>query len=119
MIEVESRDGHLVFKDYGNREVTIAQEDYLNLIASPERQAIRPALEECLLNPTEVWWMVEDIEAQNYSYYKYLKVYKDLVFVAVVMHDSVMNFKLNNFYGYDEDNFSEAENERTGQLIKS
>lgn len=119
MIEVESRDGNLIFKDYLNREISILQEDYLELLRSPERQMVRPALESCFLEPSEVWWVVEDIEGQSYSYYKYLKVYNNLVFVALVMHTDTMENVLNNFYGYGEDQFELAELERKGQLIKS
>jgi len=118
MIEIESRDGHLIFKDYLGREIIIAEEDYLALIANPKAQEIRPNLEDCLKTPTEVWWMVEDIDGKSYSYYKYLKIYRDLVFVAYVLHDATMNFSLNNFYAYDEQNFAGAENERRGQLVK-
>lgn len=118
MIEIESRNGRLIFKDYNNREVSIAEEDYLSLMADPDRRAIRPALEECLLNPTEVWWMVEDIEGETYSYYKYIKIYRNLVFVAYVLHELGMDFTLNHFLAYDDENIAGAEEERKGKLIK-
>ncbi|HET8828631.1 MAG TPA: PBECR2 nuclease fold domain-containing protein [Pelobium sp.] len=118
MIVRESREGRLVLKDYLNREVTIAEEDYLNLIAASGRRGVVHCLDECLLEPTEVWWMVEDINGVSYSYYKYFKIYRDLVFIAYVLHNKTMDFELNNFYGFDENNFHEAEKERRGQLIR-
>lgn len=119
MIELHYQDGKLFFKDYANRDVSIVEDDYLDLISSPERQEIRPCLEECLLEPSEVWWVYETIDNVEYSYYKYIKLYSDLVFVAYVINNDLLNFTLNNFYAYNEHSFSEAEKERTGQLIKS
>ncbi len=118
-IEVQSDGEKLIFRDYLNRKVTILHEDYFDLMASPERRVIRPALEDCLSNPSEVWWTFETIEGKEYSYYKYLKVYRDLVFIAVVLMDDFLNFNLNNFYGYDENEVGLAENDRCGQLILS
>ena len=83
--EIESDGVNLIFKDYQNREVTIKHEDYLGLMESEERRLIRPALEDFLADPTEVWWSVENIENKDYTYYKYFKIYKDLVFIAYVV----------------------------------
>lgn len=84
-----------------------------------EKRAVRPALEDCLKDPTEVWWNKEEIEAVDYYYYKYIKLFSNLVFVAFVVIDDASNFELNNFYGYHENEFNLAEQERKGQLILS
>lgn len=118
-IEVKSDGENLIFEDYKDREVTIKIEDYYNLIFADERKAIRPILEDCLKNPSEVWWNVEKIEGKEYSYRKYIKVFSNLVFVAVVLMDEQLNLELNNFYAYKEDQFDLAEEERVGQLILS
>ncbi len=118
-IEVKSDDENLIFEDYQKRKVIIKHNDYLNLMMSEERKVIRPALEDCLSDPTEVWWKVERIEDIDYSYYKYLKLYSNLVFVAVVLINTEANFELNNFYGFNENEFEETDKERNGQLILS
>lgn len=118
-IEVQSDGENLIFKDYLNREVTIKQEDYLNLMMSKKRRFVRPALEDCLADPTEVWWLIENVEGKDYTYYKYIKFYKNLAFVAYVLLDEIMNFHLNNFYGFEENESDEADKERSGQLILS
>ena len=118
-IENQIDGDNLIFHDYANRKVTINQNDYLQLMMSEERRSIRPILEDCLKNPTEVWWNIEEIDGENYSYYKFFKVFSDLVFVAVVLMDEAVNFSLNNFYGYAENEFDQADKERTGQLIRS
>lgn len=56
--ELQSDGENIIFKDYLNRNVTIVHEDYLNLMMSEERRSIRPALEDCLADPTEVWWLI-------------------------------------------------------------
>ena len=117
--EILSDGKNLIFKDYLSRNVIIKHEDYLDLMRSEERRLIRPALEECLADPTEVWWQIENIEGKDYTCYKYFKLYKNLVFVAYVLLDELMNFHLDNFYGYEENEFDEAEKERSGQLILS
>lgn len=117
--EIESDGVNLIFKDYQNRKVTIKHEDYLDLMTSKERRLIRPALEDCLADPTEIWWSIENIGNKGYTYYKYFKIYKDLVFIAYVLLDESMNFHLNNFFGFEENEFDEAEKERCGQLILS
>jgi hypothetical protein len=110
---------NLIFKDYQNRKVIIKHEDYINLMMNEDRRAVRPALEDCLAEPNEVWWLVENIEGEDYSFYKYIKYYKNLVFIAYVLFDEYLNFHLNNFYGFGEDETDEAEKERCGQLILS
>lgn len=107
----------MIFKDYGNREISIAHADYLELIASPHRRAIRPALEEALLNPTEVYVLLEKIGDDICHSYRYLKFYKNLVFVAIVTVEKGFLFELNNFYGYNENEFDEVENERRGNRV--
>jgi hypothetical protein len=57
--------------------------------------------------------------SKNYSFYKYIKVYRDLVFIAYVLFDESLNFHLNNFYGFGDNEFEEADKERCGQLILS
>ncbi len=116
---IESDGEYLIFKDYQKRQVIIKHEDYLSLMMVEERQAIRPALEDCLADPTEVWWNVENINGKDYSYYKYIKLYSDFMFVATALLDDSMNFYLNNFYGFEKDEFVEAEKERRGQPILS
>lgn len=118
-IEVQSDGENLIFKDCLNREVTISQKDYLNLMMSEKRRFIRPALEDCLAEPMEVWWLIENIEGKDYTFYKYIKLYKNLAYVSYVLLDESMNFHLNNFYGFDEAEFDEADKERNGQLILS
>ena len=118
-IEIQSDGENLIFFDYANRKVTIKETDFLQLMMSEERRSIRPILEDCLKNPTEVWWNIEDIEGKNYSYYKFFKVYSNLVFVALVLMDEALNFHLNNFYGFAENEFELAEKERKGRLIRS
>jgi hypothetical protein len=90
MIIANSEDGNLVFKDYQNRKITIPHEDYLELMGSEERREIRSALEDCLRNPSEVWFSVENIEGKDYSYYKYIKLYSNLVFIAYVLLDEFL-----------------------------
>lgn len=118
-IEVKTDGENLIFEDYGKRKVTIKQDDYLELMSLEEKRAVRPALEDCLKDPTEVWWNKEEIEAVDYYYYKYIKLFSNLVFVAFVVIDDASNFELNNFYGYHENEFNLAEQERKGQLILS
>jgi hypothetical protein len=118
-IAVQSDGKNLIFKDYQNRSITISHSDYFELIASKERQQIRPLLEDCLIDPTEVWWSVENIEGENYTFYKYIKLYSDLVFIAYVLLDESMGFHLNNFYAFNAEQFDEAEKERCGQLVLS
>lgn len=117
--EILSDGENLFFIDYAKRKLRINQNDYLNLMRSEERRVIRPILEECLQKPTEVWWMVEELEGETYSYYKYIKLYSNLVFIAYVIIDERLNFSLNNFFAYNEDEFHLADNERRGQLILS
>lgn len=117
--ELQSDGENIIFKDYLNRNVTIVHEDYLNLMMSEERRSIRPALEDCLVDPTEVWWLIESVEGKDYTFYKYIKLYKNLAFIAYVLLDELMDFHLNNFYGFDENEFDEADKERCGQLILS
>jgi len=117
--EIQSDGQNLIFEDYLNRKVTIEHEDYLDLMRSEKRRSIRPVLEDCLADPTEVWWQIENIEGKDYTFYKYIKLYKNIVFVAYVLLDELMNFHLNNFYGYEENEFDEADKERSGQLILS
>jgi len=119
MKEVQSQDGNLIFMDYQNRKVIISHEDYLNLIVVTKRQEIRPVLEECLAKPSEIWLSKENVDGKEYYFYKYIKVYSNLVFIAYILLDEAMNLLLNNFYGYEEDEFEEAEKERSGQLIHS
>ena len=118
-IEVKSDGENLIFEDYQKRKITIPHEDYIELISSKERQAIRPALEDGLTNPDEVWWMVETIEGVNVSYYKYIKFYRDAAFIAYVEIDENLNFHLNNFYAFADENYEEVDKERCGQLILS
>ncbi len=118
-IEVQSDGENLIFEDYQKRKVIIKHDDYLSLMRAEERRIIRPSLEECLADPTEVWWAIESIEGKDYSYYKYIKLYSDFIFMATALLDDSMNFHLNNFYGFEEDEFAEAEKERRGQLILS
>jgi hypothetical protein len=117
--EIQSDGKNLIFKDYLNRSVSIAHDDYLDLMRSEERRLIRPALEECLADPTEVWWSIETVEGKDYSYYKYFKFYKNLVFLAYVLIDESLHFHLNNFYGFNENEDEKADRERCGQLILS
>ena len=88
-------------------------------MASVQRRSIRQALEDCLADPTEVWWTIENIEGKDYTFYKYIKLYKNLAFIAYVLLDELLNFHLNNFYGFDENEFDEADKERCGQLVLS
>jgi len=118
-IEIQFDGENLIFLDYADRKVTIKENDYLQLMMSEERRAIRPILETCLKDPTEVWWNIEEIEGEQYSYYKYFKAYSNLIFVALVLMDDSVNFELNNFYGYKEGEFDLAEEERKGRLIRS
>jgi hypothetical protein len=118
-IEVQSDGENLIFKDYQNRNITISHSDYFELISSKERQQIRPSLEDCLIDPTEVWWSVENFEGENYTFYKYIKLYRDFVFVAYVLLEEFMGFNLNNFYGFNAEQIDEAEKERSGQLVLS
>ena len=118
-IEVKSDDENLIFEDYQKRKVIIKHSDYLSLMMSEERMAIRPVLEDCLMDPTEVWWKVEKIEGIDYSFYKYFKLFSNLVFIAVVMVDAGADFELNNFYSFNDNEFDEADKERNGQLILS
>ena len=117
--ELQSDGENIIFKDYLNRNVTIKHEDYLDLMASIQRQSIRPALEDCLADPTEVWWTIENIEGKDYTFYKYIKLYKNLAFIAYVLLDEFLNFRLNNFSGFDENESEEADKERCGQLVLS
>ncbi|NHB70381.1 PBECR2 nuclease fold domain-containing protein [Perlabentimonas gracilis] len=119
MIIANSEDGNLVFKDYQNRKITILHEEYLELMGSEERREIRSALEDCLTNPSEVWFSLENIDGKDYSYYKYIKLYSNLVFIAYVLLNEFLKMKLNNFYGFSMDDIEEAEKERCGQLIFS
>lgn len=116
---VQSQDGNLVFKDYQNRNVIISQEDYLALILDAERQKFRSVLEDCLMKPSEVWFSKDEIDGESHFFYKYIKVYSNLVFIAYILFDEFLNLHLNNFYGYGENEFEEAEKERVGQLIHS
>ena len=118
-LEVKSDDENLIFEDYQKRKVIIKHSDYLSLMMSEERMAIRPVLEDCLMDPTEVWWKVEKIEGIDYSFYKYFKLFSNLVFIAVVMVDAGADFELNNFYSFNDNEFDEADKERNGQLILS
>lgn len=115
--ELQSDGENIIFKDYLNRNVSIAHEDYLDLMRSEERRLIRPALEDCLADPSEVWWTIENVEGKDYTFYKYFKFYSNLAFVAYVLLDESLNFHLNNFYGFDENESDEADKERCGQLI--
>jgi len=117
--EIQSDGQNLIFEDYLKRKVTIEHEDYLDLLRSEKRRLVRPALEDCLADPTEVWWQIENIEGKDYTFYKYIKLYKNMVFVAYILLDELMNFHLNNFYGFEENEFDEADKERSGQLILS
>ncbi len=117
--EILSDGENLIFEDYGKRKVMINENDYMELMMSTEKRAIRPALEECLKNPSEVWWNIEEVDGEKYSYYKYFKFYSNLIFIALVLIDDNWNFELNNFYGYEKDDFSLAEKERIGQPIRS
>lgn len=117
--ELQSDGENIIFKDYLNRNVTIEHGDYLNLMKSEERRFVRPALEDCLAEPTEIWWVLDKVDNKDYSCYKYIKIYKNLVFIAYVILDKSMNFQLNNFYGFEENEFDEADKERCGQLILS
>jgi len=117
--EIESDGVNLIFKDFQNRKVTIKHEDYLDLMTIEERRLIRPTLEDSLADPTEIWCSIESFENKGYTYYKYFKIYKDLVFIAYVLLDESMNFHLNNFFGFEKNEFDEAEKERCGQLILS
>lgn len=119
MRELQYEDGKLIFSDYLQRKITIAEEDYLELIADNERREFRHALEECLLEPSEVWWDMETIEGVEYSYFKYFKFYRNVVFVVYVMFDDGINMTLNNFYGFREDEFDKVDDERCGNLIHS
>ena len=116
---LQCENGKLIFTDYLQRKITITEEDYLKLIANRERREVRPALEECLTDPSEVWWNMETIEGTEYSYFKYFKFYSNVAFVAYVSLDEFMNMSLNNFYGFREDKFDEVDKERCGQLIRS
>jgi|GEM_PF-2032056 len=118
-VYVQSDGENLIFTDYLKRKVTIQHEDYLGLMRSEKRRSIRPALEDCLADPSEVWCLIENIEGKDYTCYKYFKVYRNLVFLAYVLLDETMNFHLNNFYGFGENEFDEADKERRGQLILS
>jgi hypothetical protein len=118
-IEVQSDGEHLIFEDYLNRKVTINHEDYLNLMMFEKRRAYRPALEDCLKDPTEVWWSIEHVDGVDYTLYKYIKVYKNLVFIAYVVVEDMTIFKLNNFFGFDDNEIAEADRERCGQLVLS
>ena len=118
-IEVQSDGANLIFKDYQHRKIVISHEDYLELIAVPERQQIRPVLEDCLLDPTEVWWSVENSDGINHTFFKYIKLYSNLVFIAYVLLDETMGLHLNNFYAFNDNQFDDAEKERCGQLILS
>lgn len=117
MITVNIKDGRLIFKDYANREVSISENDYLQLMGSAERRAVRVGLEEALLTPTEVFTIMEKIEDVVYHQYKYLKFYRNLIFVAIVTVKDDFSFELNNFYSYNEHEFKEAEKERTGNRV--
>lgn len=75
-MELQSDGENIIFKDYLNRNVSIAHEDFLDLMRSEERRLIRPALEDCLADPSEVWWSVENVEGEDNTYYKYFKNYK-------------------------------------------
>lgn len=118
-IEVQSDGVNLIFEDYQKRKVTIKQDDYLELMMFEKRRVYRPVLEECLKNPTEVWWTIEHVEGVDYTLYKYIKIFSDLVFIAYVVVEDMTCFQLNNFYGFEEDEFEKAEEERSGSLILS
>lgn len=118
-IEVLSDGENLIFEDYQKRKVTIKHEDYLYIMQDEERQVYRPALEDCLKDPTEVWWTVEHFEGVDFTVYKYIKVYSNLVFIAWVTVENLTKFELNNFYGFEEEKLDEAEMERSGSLIFS
>ena len=118
-IIVESDGENLIFNDYLNRTIKIKQEDYLELIRDEERWNIRPALEECFSDPTEVWFNVENVEGEDYCYYKFIKLYSNLAFIAIILIDDLVRLTLNNFYGFDEDELNQVNEERKGQLILS
>lgn len=118
-IIVESDGENLIFNDYLNRTIKIKQEDYLELIRDEERWNIRPALEECFSDPTEVWFNKENVEGKDYYYYKFIKLYSNLAFIAIILIDDLLRLTLNNFYGFDEDELNQVNEERKGQLILS
>lgn len=118
-IIVESDGENLIFNDYLNRTIKIKQEDYLELIRDVERRNIRPALEECFSDPTEVWFNKENVEGKDYYYYKFIKLYSNLAFIAIILIDDLLRLTLNNFYGFDEDELNQVNEERKGQLILS
>ena len=119
MIVSTCRDNYLVFKDYYDREVIILQEDYLKLMSDPERRRFRPVLDECLADPTEVWWDKETVDGNDYFYFKYFKFYKDGAFIAWVLLDESQKLHLNNFYGFGDEELDMISEERCGQLIRS
>lgn len=114
-----SRNGKLIFKDYANREVSISEKDYLDLMSAPERQAIRANLEDCFQDPSEMWWEIAEVEGEKYTVYKYFKLYKEGLFVIYVILDELQNFSLNNFFWIGNDDLDQAEEFRHGMLIFS
>ncbi len=108
---------YLKFKDYGDRIVKIKESDYLKLMSFPEVRVVRPALEECLMKPSEVWIGAQVVDGITYNYYRYIKLYSNLIFVALITIDESQNFLLNNMYGYLEGEFELAEEDRIGRRI--
>ncbi len=117
--EIKYRDGKLIFEDYAKREVCILEEDYLNLMAASERRLIRPNLEDCLKNPTEMWWEVMNVDGEDYTVYKYFKLFSDGVFIVFAILDEFQNFTLNNFFFFDLQELEKINEVRRGMLIFS
>ncbi|MEP1085774.1 MAG: PBECR2 nuclease fold domain-containing protein [Algoriphagus sp.] len=99
--EIKYKDGKLIFEDYAKREVSIREENYLKLMAVEAKYAYRSCLEECLTDPTEVWWEVKAKDGQDLKIYKYIKVYGNGYFVIFALVDEFLNFHLNNFYWFE------------------
>ncbi len=116
-IERYSDGENFIFKDYLERKIIINENNYLELSLSNNRKNFLPVLDDLFLQPTEVWFNMEEIEGESYFYLKYIKVFKDAVFIAFVIMEDEFNFTLNNFYIYDENEFDKADEERVGKLI--
>jgi hypothetical protein len=109
----------LIFEDYAKRELSILEKNYLKLMTMPDKQEHRSCLEECLTDPTEVWWEVRKMDDIDVTFYKYIKLYSNGTFMALALVDEVANLFLNNFYWFDISESEKVEKLRRGILISS
>lgn len=117
--ELKSGDGELIFEDYAKREVCIKEENYLKLMAVESKYAYRSCLEECLIDPTEVWWQVKAKDGQDLTIYKYIKVYRNGYFATFVLVDELLKFHLNNFFWFETSESETVDKLRSGMLVTS